>query len=124
MSQPSHERMSRLIERLQQDPGLAEQLPGQEGAIVREALEGRSVYEIAQNHHLSEGAVWDVLSNAARAAAGQPAPQQVETGGLGSDTDPGVSGGYGDTGFGSLGNETPIPIPEEPIERQPRRGGE
>jgi hypothetical protein len=42
----------------------------------------------------------------------------VETGGLGSDTDPGVTGGYGDTGFGSLGNEPPFPTPEEPEGRK------
>lgn len=54
-------------------------------------------------------------------AGGHPARPQVETGGLGSDTDPGVTGGYGDTGFGSLGNEPPFPTPEEPPERKPRK---
>jgi hypothetical protein len=37
-------------------------------------------------------------------------------GGLGSDTDPGVTGGYGDTGFGAIGNDGPIPVPGEPEE--------
>ena len=73
----------------------------------------QDVYAIAQQHQISEKAVWDTLSNAARAAAGRPAAQ-VETGGLGSDTDPGVTGGYGETGFGSLGAEPPEAIPEEP----------
>jgi len=52
-------------------------------------------------------------SSAARAAAGRGV-EQVETGGFGSDTDPGVTGGYGETGFGSLGTEPPFPTPEEP----------
>lgn len=117
MAQTSQERMTTLVERIRQDPGLVEQLPAPEGEIVRDALDGRSVYEIAQHHRLTEAAVWDILGNAARAASGTPALRQIETGGLGSDTDPGVSGGYGDTGFGSLGNEPPIPTPEEPSER-------
>ena len=110
---PSSERLAQLIKQLRQEPGIAEQLPNQEGAIVRDALGGQDVYAIAQQQHVSEQAVWDILSNAARAAAGRQAAQ-IETGGLGSDTDPGVSGGYGDTGFGSLGNEPPEAIPEEP----------
>lgn len=101
MAQTSQERMAKLVERLEQDPGLAEQLPSEEGSIVRDALAGLSVYEIAQHHTVSEERVWRVLSNAARMASGQGV-QQVETGGFGSDTDPGVTGGYGETGFGSL----------------------
>jgi DNA-binding CsgD family transcriptional regulator len=101
MAQSSDERMARLVEQLQQNPGLAEQLPSQEGEMVRDALDGQSVYEIAQNHTVSEETVWRTLSVAARMASGQ-AVHQVETGGFGSDTDPGVTGGYGETGFGSL----------------------
>jgi len=109
----SSDRLAQLIDQLRQQPGLADTLPGQEGAIVRDALAGQDVYAIAQRHAVSEKAIWDTLGNAARAAAGRPAAQ-VETGGLGSDTDPGVTGGYGDTGFGSLGAEPPEAIPEEP----------
>jgi DNA-binding CsgD family transcriptional regulator len=93
--------MALLLERLQQQPGMAEQLPSQEGEIVRAALDGQSVYEIAQQQQVSEGFVWNTLNNAARMASGQQL-QPVETGGYGSDTDPGVTGGYGETGFGSL----------------------
>lgn len=93
--------MALLVEQLQHQPGLGEQLPGQEGAIVRAALDGQSVYEIAQEQQVSEGFVWTTLSNAGRMASGQQI-QPVETGGYGSDTDPGVTGGYGETGFGSL----------------------
>jgi hypothetical protein len=81
--------------------------------VVRDALNGEDVYTIAQRYGMGEQAVWEVLSSAARAAAGK-AVGQVETGGLGSDTDPGVTGGYGETGFGSLGTEPPFPTPEEP----------
>ena len=109
----SSKRLDQLIKQLRHEPAIADQLPDQESAIVRAALDGQDVYAIAQQQHISEKAVWDTLSNAARAAAGRPAAQ-VETGGLGSDTDPGVSGGYGDTGFGSLAAEPPTPTPEEP----------
>ena len=85
--------------------------------VVRDVLAGQDVYAVAQAHQISEQAVWDLLGRAARAATGRPAAQ-VETGGLGSDTDPGVSGGYGETGFGSLGAEPPFPTPEEPREQR------
>lgn len=100
--QPSEQRMARLREQLEHNPGYAESLPGNEGAMVRGALEGRSVYEIAQEYSTSEEAVWRVLGSAAQMASGNPPARQVETGGFGSDTDPGVTGGYGETGFGSL----------------------
>ncbi len=102
MAQTSEERMARLLEQLEQTPGLAESLPSDEGNMVRDAMAGQSVYEIAQNHRTSEEAVWRTLSAAARMATGQTIAQPVETGGFGSDTDPGVTGGYGETGFGSL----------------------
>jgi hypothetical protein len=107
--------MAQLVETLQQAPGLAEGLPGEEGQIVRDALAGLSVFEIAQRHSVSERRVWDIVGNAARAASGQEI-HQVETGGFGSDTEPGVTGGYGETGMGSLGNEPPEPISEEPAQ--------
>ena len=102
MSNSSDKRMARLVEQLEQNPGLADSLPSDEGAMVRDAVAGQQVYEIAQNHRTSEEAVWRALSSAARMATGQTPAQPVETGGFGSDTDPGITGGYGDTGFGSL----------------------
>ncbi len=113
MAQGSSERMAQLLAELQQFPGQVEQLPGQEGDMVRAAMQGQSVYEIAQNYQLTEAAVWNILSNAVQGITGRPG-HTVETAGLGSDTDPGVTGGYGDTSFGSLGNEPPMPAPEEP----------
>ena len=71
---------------------------------------------IAHDRGISTEAAWAALDNAARLARGQGPEQRVETGGLGSDTDPGVTGGYGDTGFGGLDTEGPEPINEEPTE--------
>ncbi len=104
MTQQHDERMDAVLERLRARPGVAEQLPPVEGALVRGALAGRSVYALAQEQQMSEGAVWNVLRSAAGLAANPPASA---TGGMGSDTDPGVSGGYGQTGFGSLAPEPP-----------------
>ncbi len=115
MAQSSAERMESLVRQLQTDPGIAETLPGPEGQMIRDALAGLSVYEIAQQQQVSERRVWDVLASAARAATGREL-HQVETGGFGSDTDPGVTGGYGETGFGSIGNEPDVAFPEEPAE--------
>jgi hypothetical protein len=108
VAQSSQEHMARLVEALQQDPGLVEGLPSQEGQIARDALAGLSVYEIAQQHSVSERSVWDVLSNAARAASGR-GTEQVEIGSanVGIDTDYGVTGNYGETGLGPVGEEPP-----------------
>jgi hypothetical protein len=111
----AEDRMAQLVERLRQDPSLPATLPNMEGAIVQAALDGESIHDIANTQGISEGAVWEVLGNAARAATGQMPTQRAETGGLGSDTDPGVTGGYGDTGFGSLeGDQNPPPIGDMP----------
>ena len=111
MTQTSDRRMADLLKKLQQDPSLPERLPHQEAEIVNEALAGQTVYEIAQKLQLAEGAIWEVLGSAARAAAGETV-QRVETAGLGSDTDPGVTGGYDETGFGRLPADPPA-TPED-----------
>ncbi len=108
------ERFLALVEQIRQDPGLASQLPRLEAAMVRDALAGRNVHEIANRHRVSEGYVWDLLGNVARAATSPP--RSVESAGLGSDTDAGVTGGYGDTAFGGIGAEPPIVDLEEPEE--------
>lgn len=90
--------MARLVELLAAAPGYAGSVPGQEGDMLRAALNGESVYQIAQRANVSEETVWRVLDGAARMAAGDPVQHPVETGGVGSDTDPGVTGGYGETG--------------------------
>lgn len=105
--------MAELVEQLRQQPAIVGHLPREIAILVQEALGGASVHEIAQKHGISTEAVWTMLGTAAQAASGHGLARRVETGGLGSDTDPGVTGGYGDTGFGALGNEPPEPTPEE-----------
>lgn len=119
MSIPQDARMRRVVAQLQQDPALMAHVPAMARVVVQAALNGQSVYEIAAAQEMSEAAVWDLLSNAARVASGRGIAQSTESGGLGSDTDPGVTGGYGATGFGDIGNEGPEPIPEEPEEPKP-----
>src|SRR5215212_2049065 len=128
MASASEQRMADLVSRLRENPGIAGSLPGEERAMVDAALDGASVHVIAQEHAISVEAVWSVLGNAAQLASGHGSTSRVEQGGLGSDTDPGVTGGYGDTGFGALDTEPPIPDSEEPregdlsaLEAEPRR---
>ena len=89
-------------------------LPDLERRIATLAAQGMPAWEIAQETHISEAAVWRALDGVIAAATGREVTP-VETGGFGSDTDPGVTGGYGDTGFGALDTE-PIPDNREPSE--------
>jgi DNA-directed RNA polymerase specialized sigma24 family protein len=68
-------------------------LPPQERHIATMAAEGAPIWEIAQQMRISDGAVADVIDRIAAVLSGR-AIEQVETGGLGADTDPGVTGGY------------------------------
>jgi hypothetical protein len=112
------EQWQQLLEQIRQDASLPERLIGAEADIVRSALDGQDIHEIAQQQRLPEEEIWTVLGNVARLVRGQPG-EPIESGGLGSDTDPGTTGGYGDTAFGSIGNEPPIPTPEEPDSETP-----
>lgn len=109
-----------LANRLSSLPGLVETLPDLEQRVAQMVAEGRRPYEIAMAEGISEGAVWEMvraLANATMAPAQQILSRGYETAGLGSDTDPGVTGGYGDTGFGSIGAEEGGPaVTEEPEE--------
>ena len=87
-------------------------LPALERRIATLAAEGAAVWEIAHETRLSEAAVARTLDAVVAAVTGREV-NPVETGGLGADTDPGVTGGYGDTGFGALDTE-PIPDNTEP----------
>ncbi len=78
------------------------------------AVQGAPIWEIAQQVRESEGAVARTLDGIIAVMSGR-ATEPVETGGLGADTDPGITGGYGDTGFGALDTE-PIPNNTEPKE--------
>jgi hypothetical protein len=108
-----------LAERLSGTPGFMETLPDMERHIAQGVAQGRMPYEIAMDEGISEDAVWNFVRSLANGLA---APSQevrgrgYETAGLGADTDPGVTGGYGDTGFGSIGNEGGEAVTEEPEE--------
>lgn len=116
MSSTSAGRMAAIVEQLRQNPGVVGGLPHEERTMAEAALGGASVQEIAQEHGISVEAVWTTLSNVARLAGNSGVGRTVEIGGLGSDTDPGIHGCYGDTGFGSLDTDPPYPMPEEPRE--------
>ena len=90
-------------------------LPAQERRIATLAANGAPVWEIAQEVRMSEAAVARTLDGVVAAVTGREVTP-VETGGLGADTDPGVTGGYGDTGFGALDTD-PLPDNTEPHER-------
>lgn len=48
------ERFRALVEQVRQDPGQVAWLPRLEAALVHDALAGRSVHEIANQHRISE----------------------------------------------------------------------
>jgi DNA-binding CsgD family transcriptional regulator len=68
-------------------------LPPQERHIATMAAEGSPTWEIAQQMQISDAAVAHVIDRIVAVLSGR-AVEQVETGGLGADTDPGVTGGY------------------------------
>ena len=107
-----------LATRLAAQPGLVQSMPGQEQRVARGVAEGRKPFDIAAEEGISEDAVWTVVRALQNATSGQPSSRGYETAGMGSDTDPGVTGGYGETGFGSIGNEPPVPLPGEPEEER------
>ena len=124
MAERPDERMTALVEQLRDHPGLVGQLPAEQRAIVRAAMDGQSVHVIAHDRSISTEAVWAALESASRLAAGQPPVQRVETGGLGADTDPGISGGYDELDYGEAGVDPPPPIPEEPPPGRPSPAGD
>jgi DNA-binding NarL/FixJ family response regulator len=77
-------------------------LPPEERHIAALAAQGSPVWEIAQEMRMSEGAVAHTLDNIVAVLTGREV-EQVETGGLGADTDPGPSGGYDPDPFGGAG---------------------
>ncbi len=93
-------------------------LPTHERHVATLAADGVPIWSIAQETGESEAAVARTIDAVFAAVTGRVI-SPVETGGLGSDTDPGVTGGYGDTGFGGLDTE-PVPDNTEPTDGQPR----
>ncbi len=105
-----------LGERLRTTAGLVETLPEQEQRMAEMIARGQKPYEIAMAEGISEEAVWTFVRSLANAAT--VSSRGYETAGLGADTDPGVTGGYGDTGFGAIGNEGGEAVTEEPVEEK------
>ena len=89
-------------------------LPSYERHIATMAADGTPVWEIAQSTRVSEAAIARTIDAVLAAVSGREVTQ-IETGGLGADTDPGITGGYGDTGFGALDTD-PMPDNSEPDE--------
>ena len=74
-------------------------LPPQERHIATMAANGSSIWEIAQEMRISDAAVAGVIDRLVAVLSGRET-ERVETGGLGADTDPGVSGGHDPEPFG------------------------
>jgi hypothetical protein len=75
-------------------------LPPLERHIAALAAEGAPIWQIAQEARMSDAAVARIIDSVIAAVSGREV-EPVETGGLGADTDPGVSGGYDPEPFGS-----------------------
>lgn len=112
--QPPSQGTEELVRLLSGAHAYIQTLPTVERRIANLAAGGMPVWEIAQQTRESEGAVWRTLDGIVAVVTGRDI-EPVETGGLGADTDPGITGGYGDTGFGALDTE-PIPDNTEPKE--------
>ncbi len=74
-------------------------LPPQDRHIATMAANCASIWEIAQEMRISDAAVAGVIDRLVAALSGRET-ERVETGGLGADTDAGVSGGYDPEPFG------------------------
>jgi len=72
-----------------------ESLPPLERRVAELAAQGEPTWEIAAEVGISDGAVASMLNRIA-AVIKSRGGQRVEVGGLGADTDPGISGGYDD----------------------------
>jgi len=68
-------------------------LPGQERRIAELAADGVPVWSIASELGVSDEAVASAIARVVAVVSGRSG-DRVEVGGLGSDTDPGIHGGY------------------------------
>ncbi len=100
------ERFEALVDKVGEDPTVVKRLPDLESRIVREALDGHKLREIAKSHHVAEGYIMTLMTDVARETGGEA--RRLERVGLGRDTDPDVTGGHGDTGIGNLSQEPPM----------------
>jgi DNA-binding CsgD family transcriptional regulator len=72
-----------------------ETLPPLERRVAELAAQGEPNWEIAAEVGISDGAVASMVSRILAMIANRGG-ERVEVGGLGADTDPGISGGYDD----------------------------
>jgi DNA-binding NarL/FixJ family response regulator len=98
-SAPSSERDTETTQLLRGAHDYILTLPPQERHIATMSANGASVWEIAQEMRISDAAVAGVIDRLVAVLSGRE-PDRVETGGLGADTDPGVTGGYDPEPFG------------------------
>jgi hypothetical protein len=119
----SDDRLESVRRALAEATAYIQTLPSVERRVAALAAEGVPAWEIAQETGQSEAAVWRTLDGVVAAVSGREVAQ-VETGGLGADTDPGVTGGYGDTGFGALDTEPQADSGESIAADAPESGDE
>lgn len=86
-------------------------MPPEERHIATLAAAGRPRWAIAQEVGISEAAVARIVDSVVAAVSGRVV-HPVETGGLGADTDPGVTGGYDPAGFGNFDPDAPPDPPD------------
>jgi hypothetical protein len=113
-NQPTSRGSEEIVQILSNAQAYIRTLPPVERRIATLAAAGTPIWEIAQQTRESEGAVSRTLDGIIAVVTGRQI-EPYETGGLGADTDSGVTGGYGDTGFGALDTK-PIPDNTEPEE--------
>jgi DNA-binding NarL/FixJ family response regulator len=94
---PAHDAETTAL--LQEAHDYIQTLPPQERHIATMAANGASVWEIAQEMRISDAAVAGVIDRLVAVLTGRET-ERIETGGLGADTDPGVTGGYDPEPFG------------------------
>ena len=114
MDQADEQRIAPLIEALRQDPGGGSDLPDPAGAIVRAALAGQTVYQIAQDQEMSEEAVWRSLSDAARAASAPRRAAPSRRPAWAATPIPASPAATARPASAASGLDPPEPIPEEP----------
>src|SRR5215212_11663621 len=98
-SAPNREQDAETTQLLQGAHAYILTLPPQERHIATMAANGASVWEIAQEMRVSDAAVAGVIDRLVAVLSGRET-ERVETGGLGADTDAGVTGGYDPEPFG------------------------
>ncbi len=99
------DRFDALVSKIREEPAVISRLSTLESHIVREALNGDDVDEIARRHDVSKGYVMTLIKGVAQATGGQA--DQLEHMGLGRDHDKNLRGGFGDMGQANIDVQSP-----------------